>query len=122
MCTPSDPTLTVENVTEVVECMSVDRRIKLLSEPGLIATEQQEEINKKFSTNDQRVHACIDYYVNHPIVHPSWTTLCRKLYRMNEITAAGKAKAFIPHSGRLYIICLIVLLPFICSWLHVNCV
>ena len=96
-----DPTLTVENVTGVVECMSVDRRIKLLSESGLIATEQQEEISQKFSTDDQRVQACVDYYVNRPIVHPSWTTLCRKLYRMNEIAAARKAKAFIPLTGKV---------------------
>ena len=98
----ADPTLTVENVTGVMECVSVDRKMKVWSEPCLIPSEQLEEIYQKYSTEEQRVHACVDYYVNHPIIHSSWADFCQRLYLMKEIAAARKAKDFIQPTGRYF--------------------
>ena len=58
-----------------------------------------EEIYQKYSSEDQRLHACADIYVNcHP--EPSWTDLCSRLSYNKEVTAARKAKIFIPQTGR----------------------
>ena len=96
--TPSEPTLTVENVAGVMEKVAVERREEVWSELDIIPDSQLE---KKCSTEEQRIHACADIYVN---CHPdsSWTRLCQGLYWRNEMTAARKTKTFIPQTGMGY--------------------
>ena len=66
---------------------------------GFVPDPQLEEIYQKYSIEEQRIHACADFYVNcHP--EPSWTYVCQGLYRENEMTAAKKAKTFIPQTGK----------------------
>ena len=66
---------------------------------GLVPDTLLEEIYQNYSSEDQRLHACADFYVNcHP--EPSWTDLCEELFYKKEVTAAGKAKTFIPQTGR----------------------
>ena len=96
--TPLEPTLTVENVSGVMESVAVERRKKVWSEWGIISVPQLEEIYQKYSTEEQRIHACADIYVN-CCPHSSWTHLCQGLYMMNEMTAVRKAKTFIPQAG-----------------------
>ena len=60
-----------------------------------------EKIKFKYSTEEQRIHACADVYVN-CCPDSSWTHLCRGLYVENEMTAAKKAKSFIPQTGEWY--------------------
>ena len=58
-----------------------------------------EEIYQKHSNEDQRLHEeCVDFYIK---CHsdPSWRDVCRVLYNMNEMTAARKAKTFVPQTG-----------------------
>ena len=68
------------------------------SREGIVPRSQLEEIYQKYSTEEQRIHACADIYVN-CCPHSSWAHFCRGLYEENEITAARKAKAFIPQTG-----------------------
>ena len=97
-CPPPEPTLTVENVVGVMEKVAVERRKKVWSRGNIVPDPQLEEIYQKYSTEEQRIHACADFYVN---CRPdsSWTRLCRRLYKWNEMTAAKKAKTFIPQTG-----------------------
>ena len=89
-----ESTLTVENVVGVMEKVVVERRKEVWSLGGIV-----QEIYQKYSTEEQRIHACADIYVN---CHPdsSWIDLCEGLYGENEMTAAKKAKTFIPQTGK----------------------
>ena len=91
----------MENVAGVMEKVAVERRKEVWSEWGIVPDPQLEETYKKYSTEEQRIHACADIYVN---CNPdsSWTHLCHRLYEENEMTAAKKAKTFIPQTGEWY--------------------
>ena len=93
-----DPTLTVENVCGVMENVAVERRREVWSGWDIVPRPQLEEIYQKYSTEEQRIHACADIYVN-CCPHSSWGDLCRVLYVKNEMTAAKKVKTFIPQTG-----------------------
>ena len=76
----------------------MDRREEVWSQ--LVPDTLLEEIYQNYSSEDQRLHACSDFYVN---LHPesSWTHLCWRLWNVNEeVSAARKAKTFIPQTGR----------------------
>ena len=103
--TPSEPTLTVENVVGVMEEVAVERRKEVWSRRDIVSDPQLEEIYHKYSTEEQRIHACADMYVN---CNPdsSWIHLCGRLYVEKEITASRKAKTFIPQTGKRIILML----------------
>ena len=88
----------MENVVGVLEKVAVERRKEVWSIRGIVPDQQLEEIYQKYSTEEQKIHACADFYVN---CRPdsSWTDLHKKLYGRNEMTAAKKAKTFIPQTG-----------------------
>ena len=71
------------------------------SEWEIVPDPKVEEIYQKYSTEEQRIHACADIYVN---CRPdsSWIRLCGVLYGDNEMAAARKAKLFIPQTGKWY--------------------
>ena len=93
-----DHALTVENATEVLKNVAVERRKNVWSRWGIVAYPQLKEIYQKYSTEEQRIYACADIYVNcHP--ESSWTHLCQRLYQMKEMTAVRKVKTFIPQTG-----------------------
>ena len=75
----------------------MDRRKGVWS--GRIPDTLLEEIYQNYSSEDQRLHACADFYVN---CHydSSWTDLCQILFMMKEVTAARKAKTFILQTCR----------------------
>ena len=76
----------------------MDRRKEVWSVlvPGALL----DEIYQNYSSEDQRLHAHADFYVNfHP--ESSWTPLCEKLLDKGEVNAVRKAKTFIPQTGRL---------------------
>ena len=90
--------MNVENVIAVMESVPLDRRKEVSSDWGLVPDKQLDEIYQKYSTEEQRLRACADFYVS---VNPesSWTVLCDGLYIKSEMTAARKAKTFIPQTG-----------------------
>ena len=96
-CPPPEPTLTVENVVGVMEMVAVERRKEVWS-GWFVLDPQVKEVYQKYSTEEQRTHACADIYVNCS-PDSSWTDLCQRLYWGNEMTAAREAKTFIPQTG-----------------------
>ena len=89
----------MENVVGVIEKVAVERRKEVWSRWDIIPDPQLGEIYQKYSTEEQRIHACADIYVNcHP--HSSWTYLHKGLYWGKEMTAAKKARTFIPQTGK----------------------
>ena len=116
-----DPTLTVENVTDVMEKVTEDKRRKVwgavlkygkywrgqrgpdLPRPLLITSpltdpEILKEIYSSHSSEKERTHACSDVYVN---CHPeSWEYLTSLLYKQDEMTAVDQARPFLPPRGK----------------------
>ena len=88
----------MENVVGVMEKVAVERRKKVWSDGDIVPDPQLEEIYQKYSTEGKRMHACADIYVNFR-PDSSWTYLCGVLYGRDEMTAARKAKTFIPQTG-----------------------
>ena len=89
--------MTVKNVIGVMENVAVERRKEVWFQLDIVPRPQL-EIYQKYSTEEQRIHACADVYVNcHP--ESSWTHLCQRLYWVKEITAVRKAKTFMPQTG-----------------------
>ena len=76
----------------------MDKRKKVWREWELVSDTLLEEIYQKYSNEDQRLQECADFYVNYHY-DTSWSNLCRRLFAMNEMTAARKAKTFIPQTG-----------------------
>jgi hypothetical protein len=106
-----EPTLIVENVVGVMEKVAVERRKEVWSEGFMVSIvpgPQLEEIYQKYSTEEQRIHACADIYVN-CCLDSSWTHLHQRLYWENEVTAAKKAKTFIPQTGEgiIAVVCMV---------------
>ena len=87
------------SVANVIGVMEIVRRKEVWSSWGIVPEPQLEEIYRKYPTEEQRIHACADLYVNcHP--RSSWRDLCQGLYHWeNDMTAARKAKTFIPQTG-----------------------
>ena len=100
MLSISDPTLTTDNVAEVMELMnkwnSLDsgHYIKKLV-PRIRFTEMQQ----RCSTKRDIANECASYYIHyHP--QPSWTHLATRLYRGGEFAAVEKLKPFLPLRGK----------------------
>ena len=81
-----------------MENVAVDRRKKVWREWRLVPDPLLEEIYQKYSNEDQRLQECADIYVNYHS-DSSWRDLCKRLFAMNEMSAARKAKTFIPQTG-----------------------
>ena len=77
----------------------MDKRKEVWREWELVPDPLLEEIYQKYSNEDQRLQECADFYVNYYHKDPSWRDLCKELFHMNEMTAARKAKTFIPQTG-----------------------
>ena len=87
--------MTEDNVIRVMETVAVDRRKGVWSYGICVPDPLLEEIYQNYSTEDQRLHACADFYINfHP--DPSWLDICGGLFINHEFTAARKAKTFTP--------------------------
>ena len=76
----------------------MDRRKEKWRRWGFVPDTLLEEIYRKYSNEDQRLQECADFYVNY-YIDPSWRHLCRGLFFMEQMTAARKAKTFIPQTG-----------------------
>ena len=86
-----DPTITVENVTQVLNKIEGDKWSVMKG--GLIPSPLPEEIQRRYSTDADQIHGCADYYVNY---HPnaSWQRLTQGLYVRKEFAAARESKSF----------------------------
>ena len=114
-----DPTLTVENVTDVMEKVTEVKRRKVWGAvfsyeknwqgqsrmgPVTLHLRQQrldpEIIYSSHSSEKEKTHACSDVYVNcRP--ESSWEHLTSLLYEKDEMTAVDQARPFLPPRGKL---------------------
>ena len=93
----SDPTLTTNNVTEVMELVKDWDSLSLYS--VLVPINRLTEIQQRCSTKREIVNECAAYYVQcRP--QPSWTHLASYLYSVEEFAAVEKLKPFLPLRGK----------------------
>ena len=96
-----DPTFTVENVTNVMENVTVDQREKVwksILEEG--AESYVEKVYSSDSTEKDKTLACSDVYV-HSRPDSSWEHLTSVLYEKDEMTVVDQARPFLPPRGEL---------------------
>ena len=100
---PPDPTMTVDNITQILNKIpghkweEVMRGLNGLNIPEPLL----KEIQRRYSTDTEKNHACADYYVNcHP--QAEWEHLITILYICSAFTAAKESKSFLstgkPHN------------------------
>ena len=119
-----DPTLTVEDVTDVMEKVTEVKRRKVWgavlrywksqqwwrgpdlqrllrpAPPSRSDPEILKEIYSSHSSEKEKTHACSDVYVNcRP--ESSWKHLTSLLYEKDELTAVDQARPFLPPRGKL---------------------
>ena len=86
--------MTVDNVTQVINKIEGDKwKVMGGGSIGIVPYHQLEEIQRRYSTDTEKTHACADYYVN---CHPdaSWKHLTMGLYFHKEFTGARESKSF----------------------------
>ena len=86
--------MTVDNVTQMLNKIPADKWEKVTGGGGLdIPRPLLEEIQRRYSTDTEKNHACADYYVNcHPVAE--WEHLTMTLYEMMEYALASESKSF----------------------------
>jgi hypothetical protein len=91
---PPDPTLTVDNVSRVMEKVKPKVKMKIWNdelEHGLVEALSR----KKFSFKEEE---CADIYVN--CYHSaSWERLARSLYRHHQVAAIEEVRSYLPPRG-----------------------
>ena len=91
---PPDPTLTVENVTEVMREVGNWKRVMGVFGLGIPDSKLQEVKQQSYTERD-RSHLVGEYWVNtHP--NPSWTRLADVLYEEGEDSALMMVKQYLP--------------------------
>ena len=86
--------MTVDNVTQVMDKIEGDKWEEVMDVGGLeIPKSLLEDIKRRYSTVTEKIHACVDYYVNCRI-DPSWKDLTWDLYYVKEFAAARESKSF----------------------------
>ena len=88
--------MTVDNATQVMDKIEGDKWEVVMGGRGLglgIPESLLEEIQTRYSTDTEMIHAGVDYYLN---FHPdaSWEHLTGVLYMEKEFAAARKSKSF----------------------------
>ena len=98
MLSISDPSLTVNNVAEVMELMN-DWNSRYYIIKTIVPASRLREIQERCSTKREIANECAFYYVHcHP--QPSWTLLATSLYTKGEFAAVEKLKPFLPLRGK----------------------
>ena len=93
---PSDPTLTVENVKEVMAEV-VGNWVRVVGWLGVPPSKQQ-EISQQLSTEKERFFALVDYWVNTD-PDASWEKFARVLYQKGEERALAVTKQYLQQQG-----------------------
>ena len=91
-----DPTLTVENVTRVMEKVTVDERRRVWER--VLGEGAVEQIYSNHSSEEEKLHSCAVAYVTCK-PDSSWKELVQKLYNWGGMAAAKEAKAFLQQRG-----------------------
>ena len=98
---PPDPTMTVDNVIPILNKIQGDKWEEVMM-GRCIPEPLLREIQRRYSTDTEKNHACADYYVNcHPTAE--WEHLTKGLCWKKEFTAARESNSFMS-TGKYYII------------------
>ena len=105
--------MTVDNVTQIFNKIG-DKWERVVGSQAELDIPQSllEEIQRRYSTDTEKIHACVDYYVNY---HPqaSWEHLTMELYLQKEFAAARESKSFMSTGMYiLYCICSNIMPPY----------
>ena len=95
----ADDSLTVDNVTKVMEMVTTDRIMKVwerLDVPESLV----KMITRNLSTTKEKTRACVDLYLNCSPYKPSWIKITSALYGCDEMAAAREAKTFYHQNGK----------------------
>ena len=103
--------MTVDNVTQILNKIRGHKWERVTGGGGLdIPRPLLEEIQRRYSTDTEKNHACADYYVNcHP--RAEWGHLTRKLYVRRQFAALKEKKSLIP-TGKVVTIIVLYSLKF----------
>ena len=95
----ADDSLTVDNVTKLMEMVTADRIVKVwrrLRVPKSLV----KMITGNLSTTKEKTRACVDLYLNCSPYEPSWKGIALALYMCDEVAAAREAKMFHHQNGK----------------------
>ena len=86
--------MTVDNVTQILKNIPAYWWEEVMGDVLKFPWPLLEEIQKRYSTDTEKNHACADYYVN---CHPDaeWEHLTMTLYFIEEYALAREFKSFI---------------------------
>ena len=99
----SDPTLTTDNVAQVMELVNKWESLSDPIYPIIVPPFRLSAIQKNYSTKSEISTECASYYV-HCYPEPSWTYLATRLYNTGEFAAVEKLKPFLPLRGKYQVI------------------
>ena len=100
---PPDPTLTVDNVSRVMEKVKPKERQLLLKE--IISFKMFDKIQSsgKYPTALEVEAAAVDIYVNYD-PWATWERLAGSLYRHHQVAAVEEVRSYLPPRGEAYFI------------------
>ena len=94
----TDVSLTVDNVTKVMEMVPANRIMKMWKKLG-VPESLVKMTTKNLSTINEKTRACVDLYLNCCPRDPSWKRITQALYYCEEKAAAREAKPFYHQNG-----------------------
>ena len=96
---PPDPTLTVDNVSRVMEKVEPKERQEILKEV-VVVDDIFDTIHSsgQYSTALEVETAAVDIYVNCD-PHSSWVYLARSLYHHHQVAAVEEVRSYLPPRG-----------------------
>ena len=95
---PPDPTLTVDNVSHIIEKIEPKERQQLLKEIILEFVFNEIQYSGKYLTPLAVETAAVDIYVN-CCPGSSWEDLARSLYRHHQVAAVEEVRSYLPPRG-----------------------
>ena len=106
-----DPTMSVDKITQILNNCKIpgSKWEKMMGLGGLgIPRPLLEEIQRRYSTDTEKNHACADYYVNYDPT-AEWEHLTGRLYWKKEFPAARESKTLMS-TGKFYTIIILNLI------------
>ena len=95
---PPDPTLTVGNVSRVMEKVKPKEREPLLKKMIVDVMFDDIQSSGKYPTASEVEAAAVDIYVNCD-PEASWENLARLLYRCHQVAAVEEVRSYLPPRG-----------------------
>ena len=95
---PPDPTLTVDNVSHIMEKVEPKERQQVLKEMIVDFAFNSIQSSEKYFTDLEKEAAAVDIYVNcHPTA--SWEHHAMSLYHHHQVAAVEEVRSYLPPRG-----------------------